>query len=107
MLLLPKKEAIIYCKEIWADIKQSSVSKDEYFRNEKSKYYLLGKTFLNFCPLCEYTKYRAVVFKRYVVSCDICPLVQQYGLDCYELGFSHSNLCSTNWYKAIEDLIEE
>jgi hypothetical protein len=87
--------AIARCKEIWQRIKKSGTGKTLYF-NEHPE---LQDIYAGNCPLCTY----ASQINAY--GCAACPLKEQYGENCWHLGFESESLpAPSRWYKAIEGL---
>ena len=71
-----KKKAMMDCKELWAEIEASGLSKYRFLNAERDRKWL-DKDYLGECPLCEYAG----------DDCAKCPLVTQYGKGCQELGY--------------------
>ena len=76
-----KRKAISECKKVWKEIKESRLSKEDFLETPAGRKWI-DKGYANNCPLCEYAS----------DSCSKCPLVTQYGKDCYELGFEHNEV---------------
>ena len=73
-----KREAIRACNELWKEIEKSGLSKKNFIRSPAGEKWE-AKKYQYDCPLCEYVKDKECE--------DKCPLILQYGKECYELGF--------------------
>jgi hypothetical protein len=94
-----KIEYIRECKEIWRKIKASRLSKESWLMTEDGKVYY--NMYLHDCPLCDgYFRLGAMH------NCPKCPLVEQYGKDCYDLGYNEDVVCPEEWFETIEGLKE-
>jgi hypothetical protein len=109
MAIYTRKQAIIYCKEMWEQMEDGQITKKDWL----AMYAPLGTNFFHNCPLCEWVsggKPGIGQKKDRSLWCSknerICPLIKQYHKSCDQLGFMESQRCSDEWYKAVRDLKE-
>jgi len=93
-----KRQAIKECKELWREIEESGLSKTEFLRTPADEKWV-NKDYWGDCPLCEYSQ-----SKEGMATCNHCPLVTQYGKNCYKLGFNDDKLSLPSFFKAIRGL---
>ena len=91
---LTEEQAIKECKELWAAIEESGLSKDDFLRTEEGKAYW-KKDYAANCPLCEYAA---------TVDCNCCPLITKYGKDCFSLGFRSVVRATEKFFAAVRGL---
>ena len=97
--MLNKAESIRETKELWAEIEASGLSKDD-FTLTKAGARWEAKGYNHDCPLCEYSG-------PGMNRCFRCPLLEQYNLGCYGLGFLDDFISSPRWFKAVINLRED
>jgi hypothetical protein len=57
------------------------------------------------CILCEYVLDIKDVSSTYI--CEHCPIMEQYGKNCTELGFYFYKRSKPEWFALVENLKEE
>ena len=92
---ITKKKAISECKELWEEIEESGLSKSSFLEGSAGKKWL-DREYECDCPLCEYA--------LDCPKCPKCPLVKQYGEDCYALGFKDNGKIEPSFFDAIRGL---
>jgi hypothetical protein len=110
---MTQNEAIDACKEMWAAIKYSQMSKKEFLRSSHGNKYREADWEYD-CPLCDWVskgnRYK-VSHKRSSLWCEEydrsrrCPLVRQFHKTCVELGFDTS-YCAGPQPKEFFEVIE-
>ncbi len=93
-LTILKKDAIRECKQLWGEIEESGLSKSSFLEGSAGKKWV-DKDYGCDCPLCEYALDS---------PCPKCPLVKQYGEDCYALGFKDDGKIEPSFFDAIRGL---
>ena len=94
---MDKRTAIRECKNLWKEIDESGLSKDDFlYTTEGEKW--LDKRYLSACPLCEY------VISSKEGDCDACPLCEQFDMTCFSLGFHHTEKHSRDFLRAVRNL---
>ncbi|KKM93466.1 hypothetical protein LCGC14_1208170 [marine sediment metagenome] len=94
-----KRESIRECKRLWKEIKKSGLGKVDFLSSYENSNWV-KKKYRSSCPLCEYQGVRQLY-----PLCPRCPLVKQYGTDCFGLGYSKYG-SSPEFFKAIRGLKE-
>jgi len=99
-----EEQAIKDCKHLWSRIEASNSNKQDYLMNHPaSKFYNYYCT----CPLCEWTSDDEYEFHLEFTNCPdtvrVCPLIKQYGKDCFQLGYS-SHFTNPFWLDKIKNL---
>ena len=80
-LTIYRKDAIRECKQLWEEIEESGLTKFSFLNSSAGKKWT-DKEYECNCPLCEYA---------IGLGCPNCPLIKQYGEDCYSLGFDEDS----------------
>ena len=97
-------EAIKKTKELWALIKKSGMTKVEFLNKPENSHWF---EYDCQCPLCHYVDEEAEGGRQNPGDkpCrEHCPLMKQYGEDCYRLGFIKP---TPDWFKKVEGLVGE
>jgi len=90
-----RREAIRECKKLWEEIEKSRLSKMGFLNSPGGEKWW-DKHYRGECPLCEY----AFDLSN---GCPKCPLVKQYGKDCFALGYSRFGR-SPSFFEAVRGL---
>ena len=90
-----KKQAIKECKELWKEIEKSGLGKYDFLETLAGRKWL-DKYYDSDCPLCEY-----VGGEKH--DCEKCPLLIQYGRDCFDLDFEAKPI-PPSWFEAVRGL---
>lgn len=98
---MTKREAIRECKRLWKEIEKSNKTKAVFFISPEGEEWR-AKDYFYDCPLCEYGRGKSYLGR----DCDKCPLVQQYKVDCFSLGFSNQLKSKPRFFKAVKGLKE-
>ena len=100
---LTYNSAIRECKKLWAEIKASGLSKDDFWVTPQGKKWQ-KKGHVSDCPLCAFASQRENPRKT---PCTIkCSLGQQYKKTCFGLGFTENGR-SPQFFQAVEGLKEK
>lgn len=95
---LTKKKAISECKELWAEIEESELSKEDFLKTGEGQNWRDKK--YNFdCPLCQFTSHGSEMNE-----CRLCPLVIHYADDCFSLGYEPYEISDPSFFEAIKGL---
>jgi len=109
---LTKQKAIKETKKLWDRIKELEMSKREFLRTFEGQDW--SQRYRYACPCCEFARrdednLEESFQKNWRDTCAVegrvCPLVEQYGKNCYELGFEDENLA--RFFAVVESLEEE
>jgi hypothetical protein len=96
---MDKQTAIRECKRMWGDIEKSGLSKDKFMKTEEGKYWEQKEYYCD-CSLCHYAmccRDKKAKSNPYKIRCSYCPLIEQFGLFCPDLGFIPSEPCWRFW----------
>ena len=99
-LTLTKRQAIEECKELWAEIEASGLSKDNFLSQTEAGRNWHHRRYFSSCPLCHYSKKNRWLIAR----CQFCPLVTRYGKVCFDLGFHNFSMHEPRFLEAIKGL---
>lgn len=92
-LRITQEQAITECKELWAKIEETGLSK----RVVVETYFPKIVEYVSCCPLCEYCF-------QFCEGCSHCPLIKQFGKYCGVLGYRHYGCSTKSFFKAIRNL---
>jgi hypothetical protein len=112
-----KIPAIIYTKALWKAIRDSRLSKTEYFEHVSSSIQYEKHNWLCNCPLCDWVSSGNIISHmelelKFGQDCicnptdRVCPFYEQYHAGCYELGFRDIELPSKEWLEKVLGLKE-
>ena len=107
---MTRDEAIELCKDLWQAVQESGLTKEEFSPIAE----IDQCHWENDCPLCEWVhlgdgqgtgnKSAERVHLWCFDESRTCPLIQQYGLSCFELGYDETKLPTQEWLDAIKGL---
>lgn len=90
-----KRKSISETKKLWDGIEKSELSKDGFLESPEGEKWL-DKNYDHNCPLCEYAWQIPICMK--------CPLVVQYGKQCFDLGYEEDKISTPEWFEALRGL---
>lgn len=97
MKRLTKIKAIKECKDMWAKIEKLDTSKTDFLYSTDAGEELRHKDYIAHCPLCQYATQIYSRSNSIKSMCQYCPLMQQFGKSCGNLGFSPFDPCPEFW----------
>ena len=107
---MTREESIKLCKDLWQEIQKSGMTKEEYSEGAE----IDQCHWENNCPLCEWVhqgdglgdgnKIAEKVHLWCFAETRTCPLIEQYGLTCLELGYTDTQVPAQEWLDAIKGL---
>lgn len=81
-----KRVAIKECKKLWKEIGESGLSKAEFLRTERGKFWR-DKGYNSNCPLCQYVNEKNNIKPVDARCMTYCPLYHKYKKGCFVLGY--------------------